>query len=728
MPEATQKRLGPKLRDDLILVEKVRQGNRLLVIKDPINVEYYQFGELEITLFRLLDGNTPPPKIIEQFNAKHPDAEMTMDELKDFLGQIDKMHLMEKSAAERNALLLERLKEERKNKLMSKKGSIMFKRFPLVDPNDFFDRIHPYIAWLWSLPSVIFMCLVILAACIAIGYNWQEFTDGIAAIFSFQEQTASSLFWLWLTIIGIICFHELGHGLTCKHFGGEVHEMGFLVLFFQPCFYANVTDAYMFSDKKHKLYVTFAGIIVEFFIGAIFCFIWLLTDPSTAFNAICYQAMTVCGISSVLFNLNPLVKYDGYYAFSEWVDLPNLKQNSGDVTEKWLQRIYKRKEDLEDDDLTKRERRIYIIYTICATLFIVSMLLGLFYMIKDTILEATPEIGIFAFLFVVWKLLNGQITATWKFMVDFYKYEEVRFGGIKTRIVAGLFLVALLALFFTLPMDIVVEKQVELEAVDRWTVRTPVEGFLEEVYVRSGDEVTAGKPLFLIANPEKSRKLADLAAQSGKYQMQKDKALATGEVATLGDIQIQESQTGSERAVILRDLQKMKTLSPATGLILTAGVEELTGKYYKAGDKIMEIVCLANLYSIVELEEREAGEVRDQRTCGADGGPPAPGATASAAGPTRARIKVNAMPGRTFEGCVQVVDSEADTSGATRKFRAKIAIPNPDFRYGEHWLASGLALRPGMTGVAKLDIMTATPAKAFGRWLTGFFRMDLFMY
>src|SRR3990167_1621622 len=260
MPEAAQKRLGPKLRDDLILVEKIRQGKRLLVIKDPLKVQYYQFGELEITLFRLLDGKTPPPKIVEEFNKTHPDAEMAMDELKEFLGEIEKMHLLEKSAAERNALLIERLKEERKNKLMSKKGSILFKRFPLVDPNDFFDRIHPYIAWLWSVPSVIFQCLVIVAAGVALAYNWDRFIDGIEAVFSFGEQTASSFLWLWLTIICIIIFHELGHGLTCKHYGGEVHEMGFLLLFFQPCFYANVTDAYMFSNKNHKMYVTFAGI------------------------------------------------------------------------------------------------------------------------------------------------------------------------------------------------------------------------------------------------------------------------------------------------------------------------------------------------------------------------------------------------------------------------------------------------------------------------------------
>lgn len=718
MPEPSQKQLGPKLRTDLILVEKIRQGQKQLVIKDPIAVQYYQFGELEITLFGLLDGQHSPPKIIEKFNAIHPDAEMTTDELKEFLGEIDKMKLLEKGASERNALLLERIKEERKSKLMSKKGSVLFKRFPIVDPNDFFDRIHPYIAWIWSLPTVIFMCSVILAACIAIGYNWQEFVDGIAAIFSFSAHTPSSVFWLWTTIMGIIAFHELGHGLTCKNYGGEVHEMGFLLLFFQPCFYANVTDAYMFADKKHKLYVTFAGIIVEFFIGSLFCFVWLLTDPNTAFNAVCYQAMTVCGISSVLFNLNPLVKYDGYYAFSEWVDLPNLKQNSGDALEGWFQKLYKKKEDIEDDGFTHRERRIYIGYAACASAFIISMLTGLFYMIKDTILEATPEIGIFVFLFIVYKLMNSQITATVKFFKDFYQYESAAHGAIKTRFIALAFLAFSAGLFFTLPYDIVVEKEVKIESANKSSIRAPVEGFLEEIYVKGGDEIQAGQPLFLIANPEKSRKLSDLASEGGKYQMQRDQALATGDVSKLPDIQARESQTATEHAAILRDMQKMKTLSPTTGIVTTPAVEELKGKYYKAGEKIFDVACFAALYSVVELEEREAGEVRDVRAA----------AQHSGAKPTRTRVKVAALPGRTFEGSVEAVDAVADTGGVSRTFRATIFIPNPDFEYGKNWLASGMVLRPGMTGVAKLDIAKATPAAAVGRWLAGFFRMDLFMY
>lgn len=734
MPEAAPKRLGPKLRDDLVIVEKVRQGERLVVIKDPITMKYFSFGALERTLLGLFDGTNPPPKILEKFNADHEDADMTMDDLKEFLGEIDKMHLLEKTAAERNTLLLERLKEERKSKLMSKTGSILYKRFPVVDPNDFFDRIHPYIKWIWSPVCFGFMTLVILTAGVTICYHWDEFTDGIKAVFSFQSHTTSSLIWLWLTILTVIGFHELGHGLTCKHYGGEVHEIGFLLMFFQPCLYANVTDSYMFSNKNHKLYVTFAGIIMEFFIGSLFCFVWVLTDTTTAFNALCYQAMTVCGISSILFNLNPLMKYDGYYAFSEWLDVPNLKQNSGDALENWFKKIYKRKTDEEEDDgLSNRERKIYVVYALIASLYILSMMAGLLYMLKDTILEKFSEIGFLVYAFVVYKLMNSQITAVGKFVKDFYKYECGAFGAVKVRVVLLVMAAFLVGLCFTVPYRLTIDKEVKIEAVDRWAVHAPVEGYMEEVYVKTGDEVKPGDDLFLIANPDQSKKLADLSATAQTYQMQRDQALATGDFSKLQDIRIQESQSANDRAAILQNLEKMKTVSPAKGLVLTDKVQELRGKYFNKGDKIFEIVSLDNLYSVIQLEEKEAGMVRDARSAAlrpsmADAALPPSGRSAGAAmKPTHARVKVKALPHRLFEGSVLAVDSIGDTSGLTPKFRAKIAIPNPDIRPGQSITAS-IALRPGMTGIAKLDIETATPFKAFTRWLTGFFRLDLFMY
>lgn len=710
---STGPRLGPMLRSDLVIVEKVRQGERMLVVKDPITMKYYSFGALERTLLRLMDGSNPPQKILDEFNTDHPDAGMDMDGLKEFLGDIDKMHLLEKSAAEKNELMLDRLKEERKSKLMSKQGSVLYKRFPVVDPNEFFDIVHPYIRWMWSIPCVIFICLVVLTAGVLVAYNWDEFAEGIKAVFTFSSYTPTSIFWLWVTIIGIIAVHELGHGLTCKHFGGEVHEIGFLIMFFQPCLYCNVTDAYMFTNKWHKIYVTFAGILIEFFIGSIFCFIWLLSDPTTAINAICYQAMTVCGISSVLFNLNPLFKYDGYYALSEYLDLPNLKQNSGDYLEKWFRRIYQKPEDVEEDDYSERERRIYVIYGLLASVYILMMLSGLLYMIKDVFMEAWPEGGVVAYCFVVYKLMNGQINAVKDFFVDFFKYEKAAMGGVRTSLILSAVVALVLGLGFTLPYDIVIEKPVTLEAADRWTARAAVEGFLEETYVKNGDVVQAGQPLVLIANPDKSRKLSDLASQSQQYQMQRDEALAGGDYARLNDISVREQQTAREHAAIRRDLDKMRTLSPAAGVVMTEHVEELKGKHCTVGEKMIEIVSLENLYSVVELDERAAGDVRDRRAAGDNA--------------TRARIKVNAMPGRVFEGRVLAVDVIADTSGVTRKFRAKIAIPNPDIRPGASPLEM-LALRPGMTGVARLDVARGTPVQAAGRWLAGFFRLDLFMY
>src|SRR5258707_5244839 len=128
-------------------------------------------------------------------------------------------------------------------------------------------------------------------------------------------------------MVGVVTLHEFAHGLTCKHFGGHVREIGFILIFFQPAFYCNVSDAWLFPQKSHRLWVTFAGAYFEIFLWAIATFVWRVTDPNTVIN---YLALVVVATSAVktFFNLNPLIKLDGYYLLSDFLEIPNLRQRA----------------------------------------------------------------------------------------------------------------------------------------------------------------------------------------------------------------------------------------------------------------------------------------------------------------------------------------------------------------------------------------------------------------
>src|SRR5207247_10940684 len=128
----------------------------------------------------------------------------------------------------------------------------------------------------------------------------------------------------YATMLLVIVAHEFAHGLTCKFYGGSVREIGFLLLFFQPAFYCNVSDAWLFPEKYKRLWVTFAGAYFEIFLWAMATLVWRVTDTHTIVN---YLALVVMATSAIktLFNLNPLIKLDGYYLLSDWLEVPNLR-------------------------------------------------------------------------------------------------------------------------------------------------------------------------------------------------------------------------------------------------------------------------------------------------------------------------------------------------------------------------------------------------------------------
>src|SRR5262249_19642475 len=133
--------------------------------------------------------------------------------------------------------------------------------------------------------------------------------------------------WAWLILLVVTALHESAHGLTCKHYGGEVHEIGFLLLFFMPCFYCNVSDAWLFKEKSKRLWVTFAGGYFELFVWALAVFVWRLTLPGSGPNYLAFVVVAACGVQT-LFNFNPLLKFDGYYLVSDWLEIPNLQQRA----------------------------------------------------------------------------------------------------------------------------------------------------------------------------------------------------------------------------------------------------------------------------------------------------------------------------------------------------------------------------------------------------------------
>src|SRR5262249_52104990 len=193
-------------------------------------------------------------------------------------------------------------------------------RQSLFDPDRLFTWLAPRLWFFWTPMFLIVSAGCILWAALLLWMNRYEMVGQVAQAWRWQTVAL-----VWLTLLVVTTGHEFAHGLTCKHYGGEVHEVGFLLLLLMPCFYCNVSDAWLFREKSKRLWVTLAGGYFELFLWALAVFAWRLTLPGTLLHHMAFVVVSVCGLQT-LFNGNPLVKLDGYYLLSDWLEIPNLQQ------------------------------------------------------------------------------------------------------------------------------------------------------------------------------------------------------------------------------------------------------------------------------------------------------------------------------------------------------------------------------------------------------------------
>src|SRR4029079_12370866 len=220
----------------------------------------------------------------------------------------------------------------------------------------FLNFAHEEFRWLFSpVTFIAAFALVVYALSLVLGH-FQEFHDRLPELSALVD--GRNLPWLFLAIGCVKILHELGHAMTCKHFGGEVHEMGFMLLVFSPCLYCDVSDSWRLASKWQRIAVSAAGMTVEVVLASIATIIGWYAQPGLI-QLIALDVMVVCTVGTLLVNGNPLLRYDGYYILSDVVETPNLWQRSRDVLRKFAAR-WVLGEASDDDPLVPARHRTWL--------------------------------------------------------------------------------------------------------------------------------------------------------------------------------------------------------------------------------------------------------------------------------------------------------------------------------------------------------------------------------
>jgi putative peptide zinc metalloprotease protein len=340
-----------KLRTDLIFIRQQMAGETIIVVKDQAKGTYFRLREAEWFVTEQFDGETSLETVQKRAEEKFG-VTLPEETLRVFVLNLSK-----------NGFFETEKKNSRSNSSREKqriRGNLLYLRFQAFDPDRLFTRLAEKV-WFFNTPHfVIFSAALILAAMAITFTHWSEIIRDVDRLYQ-----VSAIPLIMLTVFVVITAHEFAHGLTCKQFGGEVHELGFLLIYFQPAFYCNVSDAWLFPEKSRRLWVGFAGPFFELFLWAIATFLWLFTDAETLINFISLIVMASSGLKTLL-NFNPLIKLDGYYLLSDYLETPNLRRRAFRYIGNRIKKITGMV--VEEIELpTPRERRIYFIYGLIAT-------------------------------------------------------------------------------------------------------------------------------------------------------------------------------------------------------------------------------------------------------------------------------------------------------------------------------------------------------------------------
>lgn len=315
--------LKPKLRGTAQISRQYYRGERWYVVRDAASNQFHRLSDAAYRFVGLLDGTRTVGEAWDLVGGQLADDAPTQPEVIQILSQLYAANLVETDIPPDATVLLRRHKKQQQRKFQGRLMNVLFPRIPVWDCDRFLCRWMPAVRPLLSRWGALVWLIVVMGTITMLAPEWSRLKEAAA-----DSISPSNWFYLWCVFVAIKFIHECGHAFGCRRFGGEVHEMGIMFLVFIPTPYVDASTAWAFPNKWARMFVGAAGMIVEIFVAALCAIYWLYATPGTLPSQLAYNAMIIASVSTVIFNANPLLRYDGYYMLSDYLEIPNLQMKS----------------------------------------------------------------------------------------------------------------------------------------------------------------------------------------------------------------------------------------------------------------------------------------------------------------------------------------------------------------------------------------------------------------
>ncbi len=595
-----------KMDPRLVGREHIEEEGPIVLAHVPGSTNIFRLTPDQWKLAHLFDGQRSYAEIAELFLAENG-IQVSDEDVRNFAEMMQESDFWYQSPQEKNAALMQKLRERRKKQKKAKAGDVAHIVVAHWDADALIEKGYGklrfiYTPWFTALTLVSFAFMAIIFVT-----HWSQIGVDSVEYYTFTDKSAADLAEFWILFFIVAFFHESAHAITCKHYGAGVHATGFHLIYLTPAFFVDASELWVYGNRFQRVVTALAGIWMELILCAIAAVVWWGTPPGGSIHDLAYKVVLITGVAVVVMNLNPLIKLDGYYVLSETIGVSEIKERSTALLSGWVQRYIFRL-PVEVPYVRPRLRWFFVPYAILSGVYSYLILYAVARFVGNVFRHYSPGWAFLPTILVALLIFKSRLKKLGKFMQTVYADKRDRLvrsmSPARIAILAAV-LVALLGIPYSRNT---VNARFILEPVQRAVVRAEVPGTVVEVLVQEGQLVEPGNPLLRLRNLDLESQQALLEAD---LQLARSRNTAAHMQYTgVGGREQEFQQDRQKSGLLAQEIKQLQLLSPIRGNVVSPRPEDLLGSHLNAGATAVEIADLSLLGARLYVPESEMREVR----------------------------------------------------------------------------------------------------------------------
>ena len=593
--------LKPKLRPHAQIHRQTFRGQLWYVLQDHQTGRFFRVSPAANRMLCLMDGRRTLREVWDIAGEHSADDPPTQDDTIQLVSQLHAADLLQGELPPDVAEIAERSQRAERRRLIQRLRNPMSMRLPLFDPDKLLDATLPLVRPLFSMVGLLaWLALVLTGATLAV-MHWSELTSNVADRVLVAQNVA-----LIVCVYPLMkTLHELGHAYATKMWGGEVHEVGVMLLVFIPVPYVDASASAAFRQKRRRIVVGAAGIIVELALAAIAMIVWINASPGLG-RAVAFNVILIGSVSTLFFNGNPLLRFDGYYILSDLIEIPNLAIRANSYLFFLVQRHLLGIDALDNPATAPGEAKWLVAYAILSFLYRMVVSFGIAVFLATRLFF----VGI---AMALWAMASIALLPALKGIRFLASSPRLRGQRRRAFVIVGGMMAFVAAVLFLVPLPYATVAQGVVWIPNRAEVRAKAEGFVTAVLTTPGELVMARHQLVALADPILSAKVAVIVAQLEEMQLRFDAVKQLDRVqAEVLQEQVQRL-TGTLAAYRTRE-QDLTVSSEQDGRFVLPRADDMPGRFLKRGDLLGYVIGDNDLVVRVVVPQSDVDLVRQRTT------------------------------------------------------------------------------------------------------------------